>query len=385
MGGLFAFFVGGKVPYFLFYTILLYLILPLFHVLSGLLFIKGHVSLQEGEFYAGDIVNIKYQIENKSLIPYPNLTFIPKLSKELGTRFFPSQYFYLNKKDKWSQTISTNLNRRGQYMVGAFRIEISDVFHLYTFSKEIHSNIDLVVYPKIIPLNNLSLPARVHLGELKVSLQATPDRSLIKNLRGYLDGDSSRLIHWKATSKNTIPIVKEFENTSDLRLEIFLDNEKVGFKNDLGRHLEDKMVEVTLSLANFFLLNGIGLSISHEKDKTVHTIEGRTYRDLKAFLKNLAIFLANGHLEFSNVVSFRREFLERGRNSILITPRIDNKIASLSLDLLYRACEVVLIIILKDDFKLNNLQKSLIQNLRDEGILVLLVTPCLNMDRVFGG
>ncbi|MGM0395887.1 MAG: DUF58 domain-containing protein [Bacillota bacterium] len=340
---IFALLVGGKIPYLIFHALILYLLLPLAHSALALVFISGTVEVGSGEFFPGDVVNIRYLIRNSSFISFPYIIFSPDLSKDLGDSNLNHIPLSLKKKEIFSTTESPLIRRRGFYRVGGFHITIKDVFGLYSFNKYIQSYISLVVFPELIQLSSFRIPVGMQLGELYITDNSYRDKSRISSLREYRDGDSIRTIHWKATSKKDIPVVKEFETRGDTNVEIFMDSYTAVYKNDQDRRLEDKVVEVATSIVHYCLVRNISVSLNYENNSKINRLEGREYNQFKPFLKSFAMYTGSGKARLSQLLETQIDKIRKGSSTILITPCLDSFSASAAMELDYKGLNPVVI------------------------------------------
>ena len=109
----FVLFVGGVIPYFLLYILLLAFLIPLIHSLIILNKIKGTVQIPTGTLYAGDKIDIDYQINNySSFIPYI------EIQSPIGAT---------DSKD--SPKITTTLNLKNPSSIGNFGIKNGDTMN----------------------------------------------------------------------------------------------------------------------------------------------------------------------------------------------------------------------------------------------------------------
>jgi uncharacterized protein (DUF58 family) len=114
---------------------------------------------------------------------------------------------------------------RGYHNFGPAMLRTGDVFGLTTKELEITHEDYLLVYPKIVPFDRLSLPASNPFGDVPLRRQwlfEDPLRTV--GIRDYRPGDSPRRLHWKATARapdQTLQ-VKLFEPTTTHRLHIVL-------------------------------------------------------------------------------------------------------------------------------------------------------------------
>ncbi len=114
---------------------------------------------------------------------------------------------------------------RGVHTFGPATVRTGDVFGLATRELELPSENYLLVYPKIVPLEQLHLPASSPFGDVPVRRQwlfEDPMRTV--GVREYRPGDSPRRLHWKATARapDQALQVKLFEPTTSRRLHVLL-------------------------------------------------------------------------------------------------------------------------------------------------------------------
>jgi uncharacterized protein (DUF58 family) len=91
---------------------------------------------------------------------------------------------------------------RGFHAFGPAVLRTGDVFGLRTKELEIRGEDYLLVYPKLVTLDRLGLPAANPFGDVPLQRQwlfEDPMRTI--GVREYRPGDSPRRLHWKATAR----------------------------------------------------------------------------------------------------------------------------------------------------------------------------------------
>ncbi len=366
----FVLLVGGKIPYLIFHALILYLILPLIHSGLGLYFITGSIKIPSGEFYAGDVVDIRYSVINRSFLMFPFLVFTPDLSYEIGVKNVDKLPFSLGGHESFTKSEKVALRRRGYFGIGGFHLTINDVFGLYSIKRYIESDISILILPEIAKINSFKIPAGMQSGELLVSHSAYRDKSRISSLREYREGDSTRSIHWKATSKSEVPVIKEFEARSDTYVEIFMDSFSSNYRNDVDRRMEDKAVETAVSIIHYCLSNNIAIAVNYENDKSHYRLEGRDYDDLKPYLESLARYSATGTLKLDKLVNDQSPKIQKGSSTILITPSLDPTNGSTAMDLAYRGMNPIVVAISDKYNSTGSMDGYLAGKLREDNIPV---------------
>ncbi len=78
-------------------------------------------------------------------------------------------------------------------------------------------------------------------------------------------------------------MVKEYENRGDAHVAIFIDNYQKHFLKDLDRRLEDKVVEVALSIINYYLNQNIPIKFETQYQEDIIQIQGEQKSHIKPF------------------------------------------------------------------------------------------------------
>lgn len=144
---------------------------------------------------------------------------------------------------------------RGVYSIGDATVYASDLFRTVKLNWPVQIPSQLIVYPAKVPVQKLSLPARLILGTVNTRRMTQEDPFALKSIRPYEIYDSPRIINWKASAKTGELKVNQFENTTDEALLFLLD---MG-----GGEIEDReqLIRVASSLSLFFLRHGVSVAL----------------------------------------------------------------------------------------------------------------------------
>ena len=326
-------FVGGVMPYFIFYVFLLTLLFPVFHNLVVLGGLKGTVQMPRGSLYIGDQVNIGYRLENRSIFYVPFVEVQSAISKRLTGKIDPPEITTMESKSDFVRGQAVTLKRRGYYELGDIEITLRDVFRLFSFKKRIASEGALLVYPEVINLSSFEITASQQLGELRVNDPAFEDRSRVASLRGYQEGDSMKRVHWSMTAKKGDVIVKNYENRGDTHVALMVDNEMHHFLRDVDRRLEDKVVDAALCMTNYCLTHNINMTLDTQRGGTPLHITGHQKGDLKPFLEAFALFQGDGRQAFKTFLRSRITTIPKGATVIVVTPNLNKEMGAQAIQL----------------------------------------------------
>ena len=113
--------------------------------------------------------------------------------------------------------------RRGLYHFGPAEIVSGDMFGFRRQLMRVPGSDDLIVYPKIVPLEQLGLPAGRPVGEWLAPRRLMEDPLRFAMTRDYVPGDNPRYLHWKATARTGRLQTKVFDPSATLSLMLAVD------------------------------------------------------------------------------------------------------------------------------------------------------------------
>ena len=111
--------------------------------------------------------------------------------------------------------------QRGTHSLEPVVAEASAPFGLFRRRTQLDQTQQVLVYPRIYPLNRLYLVD----GLARESVQAHKSRLGLETAgsRPYIPGDPRRHIHWRNTARTGRPMVREFEDPQDPTLHLLFD------------------------------------------------------------------------------------------------------------------------------------------------------------------
>ena len=102
---------------------------------------------------------------------------------------------------KVSWKYSLKCTARGYHRIGPVRLRSGDIFGLSSGETSLPSMGHVLVYPRIIDLEELVFPAQHPLGETKGNRPLYQDTSRFLGQREYQPTDAMKYIHWKSVFK----------------------------------------------------------------------------------------------------------------------------------------------------------------------------------------
>lgn len=153
----------------------------------------------------------------------------------------PHRRFLVNRLSlRWYERVTRRYRlrgvNRGVWVFGPARLASGDIFGLSIKREALEETETLVVYPKIVPISALGLPALHPFGDFRTTNRLMEDPIRISGAREYVRGDSFRRIHWKASARRRALYTKVLDQSATRPLAIFLNirtSTSVGFYPDL--------------------------------------------------------------------------------------------------------------------------------------------------------
>jgi uncharacterized protein (DUF58 family) len=215
----------------------------------------------------------------------------------------------------------------------------------YTFS-----NLNwLIVYPRVLPIEELGLPPKDPFGEVKARLRMFEDPSRTIGVREHQPEDGFRRIHWKATARLQELQVKVYEPTTSFTTAVFL-NVSTFDKYWYGTipELLERCITVAASVCHFatekryvvgLVANG---SVPHS-DQPIKVLPGRDPQQLTHILEALAAVTPVATQDISTLLTRESPRLSWGATLIVVTANVNDELNSTLLRLHAAGRRLVLI------------------------------------------
>ncbi len=206
--------------------------------------------------FLDDLVPVKLTVSNSSRLPLPWLTLREAIPADLPLAPDSSRpNWLLNLRSREQSHFSYTLwcKTRGRYTVGPAEGAAGVI--LEPGNDPVGERLSwpelnhLTVYPQIVPLEQLGLPSRLPLGNLKTRQPLLSDPSRIAGIRDYQPGDDPRHIDWRSSARLNTLQIKQFERSRQMPLAILLDMKLLDYQ--YARRIDSEVsIVVAASLAN---------------------------------------------------------------------------------------------------------------------------------------
>ncbi len=193
-------------------------------------------SITHTRAFPGETIEIDIQVENAKILPVPWLRIqdgwpveMPTADAHATRSAMPTiadtltNVYSLRWYERVHRHYVLEAKQRGAFMLGPTRLRAGDVFGLFHDENVLESRDELIVYPRILTLEELGLPSKEPLGDSRARYHLLEDPSRTMGARDLRPGDSFRHIHWPATARRQALQTRVYEPTTTLTAVICLD------------------------------------------------------------------------------------------------------------------------------------------------------------------
>lgn len=246
-------FVGGAVSYGFFFFMLLTPVISLLYAVIVFFRFKIYQRLETKTAVVGTPAAFYFTLQNEDYFAHAGI----------GTEFFSdfSSISGVDQNGELELLPHTGVSRetrlickyRGEYEVGVRRVTVTDYLRLFSVTLRNRETLKVTVLPRLELLEHLR-----YLDERSVSArpaQAESEPDVL--LRDYISGDDLRSINWKATARTGKPLVRKRTGEELPGISLIMDACRYCAKPEAYLPLENKLLEIVLALASYYLEHGI--------------------------------------------------------------------------------------------------------------------------------
>lgn len=287
------------------------------------------ISGVEGNCFRGDMGAFGIRLENRSVLPVPNiyLRFYIKSMNGKDHHSYP-MHLTMSPKEKRRFEIEADFSHIGVFETGLEEILIYDLLGILRLDCSINK------------LNHVKvLPCRYYLEEFPMSDEALNEsnRSITAaalsgydytGVREYAFGDPMKMIQWKLSAHSTTLVTKQMESYTNVGMTAVLDFRVPSYGEDVRLSMLDGVVEAGNALGDYARRNGLDFDL-------MFFGRGRKRREMPCASEEFAPFLEDIYIaddgKECNTVHILREDCSQVHgqsNVVLCTSWLDEEIVS---------------------------------------------------------
>ena len=248
----FVFFSGGKVPYLFLYAILSVIVVSVAHALVAAKTCIVSYQLDSESIVKGDVLTLSLVVENRGWFFVPYVFIKDKKMKA----FDILEHVTVFSVAPWAtEKIKIGIvgKYRGLHDLGLCELSAMDFLGIVTVKLPIRVVPKAVVYPRLEHLEVFEALDRMVSGTKAAIDRLEEDLLAISDIRNYIEGDSTKRIHWKASARMQSLMSKNYEDRTNTKLNFVLDLSSQVEDPDIRLAVEDKTIEAAIALAYYVL------------------------------------------------------------------------------------------------------------------------------------
>ena len=241
--------------------------------------------------------------------------------------------------------------RRGVYQIGPAQIASGDLFGFRRRHLLLPDVQTMLVYPKIVPVEQLGLSVARPLGDYGSERRILDDPLQVAGARDYQAGDSVRHLHWKATAHRSTLQTKMFDPSAAPHWMICLNVQTLEhlYEGIVADFLETAIVAAaSLAVAGLEARRSVGLAANsniRESREWVHLPASRHALQANRLLEALAELNSTPLLTFDNLLRLEQSRLPYGASIFAITSLLNDAILDDLLNLRRKGHPAALILV----------------------------------------
>jgi uncharacterized protein (DUF58 family) len=320
--------------------------------------------LSSDRVFWGEEVELDVEISNRKILPLfwlqiddeipTEVTFLKgnisasgNLNRSILNNLLPLSWYH-----KVTRRYPIKCLHRGIFTFGPVKIASGDLFGFSKKLQKIDDTDSLIVYPRVVPLEKLGIPARQPFGDIRVEKHLFQDPVLTSGVRDYTPGDSLKQIHWKSTARRGKLQTKVFEPTTTVDMGIFLDvrTVKPPFWGSIPQLLE-LVIVTAASVSSYALGNGyrVGLYINQNRwtgrETTIKLTPSQHPEQKLRIMETLAKVHESDTMPLAKLVLLEARNLPWGSTIVAITATVTDNLLSALLQIKKAGRRVALIIV----------------------------------------
>ena len=313
--------------------------------------------------FIGETVNLTVVVENRKLLPvgwiqledeWPAGLELSMGGEDLHPSAAPEQSVLRNAFSlQWYERVRRHYqircDARGYYRLGPVHAVSGDIFGMFRSEHTLPTLNWLVVYPRVVPIEDLGLPPKDPFGEVRAQQRIFEDPSRTIGVRDHQPEDEFRRIHWKATARRQELQVKVYEPTTSFTPVVFL-NVATFDKYWLGTipELHERCITVAASVCHYAAEKRwvVGLVVNGSiprSDQPIRVLPGRDPGQLTRILEALAAVTPVTTQDIAALLERESPKLPWGATLIVVTAHVNEELNSTLLRLRAAGRRLVLI------------------------------------------
>jgi uncharacterized protein (DUF58 family) len=233
-----------------------------------------------GEHLAGEDIPVRLELDVAGRMPSGALTVHERIA-----RFGEVQTVILNRHGRLRGGYVLENVARGRYPIESATAVLEDPFGLERVEIELPAGESILVYPRLVDLDELFSDSGARALEGRRLLLRRPTGFDLHSVRDYEQGESLRRVHWPSTAKRGQLMVKELEDAPRDETAVVLDGDAASVVGSAPDNTFEVQVQAAGSILKAHAVRGrraaLIVNCASRAYQRVHSFDGDWLRALE--------------------------------------------------------------------------------------------------------
>jgi uncharacterized protein (DUF58 family) len=211
--------------------------------------------------FPGEQLTVELELKNSSLLPIPWLALHESIPPALHSPPMIREIVSLGAHERRVLSYTIVGRQRGYYRLGPLSLRTGDVLGLNERIISSDERDALTIYPSIVPLSELGLPASLPYGTLAANQRLFSDPARPAGVRPYQATDGVRRIDWKASAHAGTPLVRRYQPAIALETLIGLAFTREEYGQRYSYDTMERALTAAASIAAFLVDRGQSIGL----------------------------------------------------------------------------------------------------------------------------
>ncbi len=316
---------GGAAAYLLFYTMLLLPVFSFIYVIYVYFRFRIYQKLEHRTVVKGERIPYTFRLANEDNIPYFNVSVEFMKDHSTVDHIRMAEHYFLAPGEEVSSSTFLTCHYRGEYFVGISHAKVTDYLSLFSITYPILTKIEMKVYPRLLDMKEFAYDP-IHMDEKDRRTQKSSRQEILDTeIRKYADGDSLKMIHWKASAASGRLLSRTYTEESRNVVCLLADFYKIDCRPEERLLLEDKILEALLAVSKYFWRTRTNVRLFYGmEDVTVMDIN--TYADVQALYSFCCEMKYQSALPFNELVRTSAAWMPASAHMMLFTTQLSREL-----------------------------------------------------------
>lgn len=286
--------------------------------------------------FPGQTLEARVAVENRKPLPAPWLEVVEDIPGGLLAPLVPASPRFLSllwyRRASWTYRLVCQ--RRGCYRLGPAVLRGGDPYGLAAREATRGGEDEVLVYPRLLPLDQIGLPARAIFGRQRPPRSLYEDPSRMAGLRDYRPGDPRNRVHWKATARRGELQVKVHEPTTTPQALLVLAMDGLANPDSPeAEQLAELAISVVATLAHDGAGRGWAVGVFANGAPPVALWPAASPEQVSLILEGLARLRSECPVPLVESLGARRDAMAAGTTVVFVAAGVDAALVGFAADL----------------------------------------------------